>query len=67
LPWVHTQKRFGTKTTYETHGPDGRNAKINIRQTEHKTGECSRPTPVTESWQDGNEPSLFTKGVTVPN
>lgn len=51
--------------------PDGRNAKINIRQTEHKREECSRPAPlrgpVTESWQDGNEPSLSTKGVTVPN
>ena len=52
-------------------GPDGRNAKINIPQTEYKREECIRPAPlhgpVTGSWQDGNEPSFSTKGVTVPN
>lgn len=51
-------------------GPDGRNAKINIRETEYKREECIRPAPLhgpaAGSWQEGNEPSFFTKGLTVP-
>jgi hypothetical protein len=52
-------------------GPDGRNAKINIRKTEYKREECIQPAPlhgpVTGSWQDGSESSFSTKGVIVPN
>jgi len=41
-----------------------------MREIEDKREECIRAAPlhgpVTGSWQDGNEPSVSTKGATVP-
>jgi hypothetical protein len=52
-------------------GAEGRNSKINIRETWYKTEECIRQAllhgPVTGSCQNGNEHSFSTTGVIVPN